>query len=80
MKKKIKVIGGVICAAAVLASMPFVLYLKVLPDTVSNPKCIKFVENKVKSFTNIDIDIKNPVLTTAFSPIFAFKTDEIAIS
>lgn len=80
MKKKIKVIGGVICAAAVLASMPFVLYLKVLPDTVSNPKCIKFVENKVKSFTNIDIDIKNPVLTTAFSPILAFKTDEIAIS
>lgn len=80
MKKKIKVIGGVICAAAVLASVPFVLYLKVLPDAVSNPKCIKFVENKVKSFTNIDIDIKNPVLTTAFSPILAFKTDEIAIS
>lgn len=80
MKKKIKVIGGVICATAVLASVPFVLYLKVLPDAVSNPKCIKFVENKVKSFTNIDIDIKNPVLITALSPILAFKTDEIAIS
>lgn len=80
MKKKIKVIGGVICAAAVLASIPFVFYLKALPAAVSNPKVIRFVENKVNKYTDLNIEIKNPVLKTEFSPVISFKTDGIKLS
>ena len=80
MKKRYKVIGGVICAAAVIAALGAVTYLKVLPAVVSNPGVINFVEKKVAKFTNLDIEIKNPVLKTALSPELAFKTDKIKLS
>ena len=80
MKKKIKVIGGLICAAAILASAPFVIYLKALPAAVSNPNVIKFVKNSAHKYAGVDLEIKNPVLKTSLSPQISFKTDEIQIS
>lgn len=80
MKKKIKVLGGVICAAAVLAAIPSVLYLKVLPAAVSNPRVISFVEKNVNKYTDLNVEIKNPVLKTSFSPVIAFKTDKIKLA
>lgn len=80
MKKNIKLIGGGICIAAVLASIPFALYLKVLPSAVSNPKVIKFAEKNINKLTNLDVSIKNPVLKTELSATISFKTDEIKIS
>lgn len=80
MAKKFKIIGGVICAAAVLASVPFVLYLKVLPAAVSNPKVLHFVENKINQYTDINLELTNPELKTDWSPIISFKTDNIKLS
>lgn len=80
MTKKIKVIGGVICTAAVLAAVPFVFYLKVLPSAVSNPKFISFVEKQACKHAHIDLKITNPALKTDFSPVISFKTDSIQIS
>ena len=80
MEKRYKVIGGVICAAAVIAALGAVTYLKVLPAVVSDPGVINFVEKKVAKFTNLDIEIKNPVLKTALSPELAFKTEKIKLS
>lgn len=80
MAKKFKIIGGVICAAAVLASVPFVLYLKVLPAAVSNPKVLHFVEKKINQYTDINLELTNPELKTDWSPIISFKTDNIKLS
>ena len=79
MKKRYKVLGGVICAAAVIAALGTVTYLKVLPAVVSNQKVINFVEKEVAKFTNLDIEIKNPVLKTELSPQLGFKTDKIKL-
>ena len=73
MKKKIKILGGVICAAAVLAAIPCVFYLKVLPAAVSNPHVISFVEKNVNKYTDLNMEIKNPVLKTNFSPLKQIK-------
>lgn len=80
MAKKFKIIGGVICAAAVLASVPFALYLKVLPAAVSNPKVLHFVEKKINQYTDINLELTNPELKTDWSPIISFKTDNIKLS
>lgn len=80
MRKKIKVIGGIICAAAVLAAVPFVVYLKVLPAAVSNPRVISFVEKNVNKFAYIDLKIKNPRLKTELSPVVGFFAEGIDIS
>ena len=80
MSKKIKIIGGVICTAAVLGAIPIVTYLKILPAAVSNPKVINFVEKNINKYTSLDIEIKNPVLKTSFSPVIEFKTDNIKLA
>ena len=43
---------------ALLASLPFVLYLKVLPWAVSNPKVINYAENIIEKayYTKVDIE------------------------
>lgn len=80
MTKKIKIIGGVILTAAVLAGIPFVFYLKVLPSAVSNPKVVSFVEKQANKYAHVNLKITNPVLKTNFSPILSFKTDSIQLS
>lgn len=48
MTKKSCIISFLIIFAAVLISLPFVIYLKVLPYAVSNEKVIAFVSEAVK--------------------------------
>ena len=80
MKKRYKAIGGVICAAAVIAALGAVTYLKILPAAVSNQKVINFVEKNINKYTSLDVEIENPVLTTNLSPVIAFKTDKIKLA
>ena len=80
MIKKVKVIGGVICAAAVLAAIGAFGYLKVLPAAVANRKVISFVEKNVSKYTSLDVKITNPVLKTSLSPVIEFKTDRIKLA
>ena len=53
---------------SVLAALPFVLYLKVLPWAVSNPKVISYVENIVEKAYYVNVDIEQPYIKTSMSP------------
>lgn len=79
ISKKFKLGIGIGLAASVLAAAPFALYLKVLPWAVSNPKVISSVENILKDTMDVDLNIKNPVLKTSFSPDIEFNVDELAL-
>ena len=55
-------------------------YVKVLPFAVSNNHVISLVEKSAKKFSDVDIEIKEPVLKTGLNPIIEFKTDKIFVS
>ena len=80
MSKKAKIITTLFITAGMLAAAPFVIYLKVLPYAVSNPKFISFVEKEVQKYMNLDICIIHPELKTSLSPIIEFKVDELSIN
>lgn len=80
VSKNFKVGIGIAATAAILATVPFAVYLKVLPWAVSNPKVISSVENILKETMDVDLSIKNPVLKTSFSPDIEFKVDELGLS
>lgn len=66
---------------AFIASLPFVLYLYVLPNVVSNPKAINYVKNIVeKAYPDTVLDIKNPHLKTSLSPYLNFGVEDFRIS
>lgn len=73
-----KIIVGIF--TLVLLSTPFVLYLKVLPDVVSNPKFINFLEKQLENSIGLKADIKNPVLKTSLTPEIEFKVDRIDLT
>ena len=79
MKKNITVITVLLAVVLVLASLPFIVYLKVLPYAVSDERLIQFVEKTVKEYMKADLEIKKPVLKTELSPVIAFKVDEILL-
>lgn len=54
-------------------------YIIVLPATISNHKVINLVENYAQKTLNVDLEIKNPVLKTGFSPRVSFKVGKIAL-
>ena len=80
MTKISKIIFGTFITVGVITCGVLTLYLKVLPYAVSNEKVIKFVENKVKEYTNADLQIKNPVLITNLSPEIGFSIDNIKLT
>lgn len=55
-------------------------YVKVLPFAVSNNHVISLVEKSAKKYSDVDIEIKEPVLKTGLNPIIEFKTDKIFVS
>ena len=79
LSKKTKIIASAALVAAVLASSPFVFYLKVMPWAVSNPKILSTVESTVKKQMGIDLDIENPILKTSMTPDMAFSVNELSI-
>ena len=79
MSRKVKIITSLVVSAGVLAAAPFVVYLKVLPWAVSQPKFINFVEQTVKKYADLDVSIKQPELKTSLSPIIEFKVDELSV-
>lgn len=80
MSKKAKIITSLVVVAGMLAATPFVVYLKVLPCAVSQPKFISFVEKTVSKYAGLDIEIIHPELKTSLSPVIEFKVDELSVS
>lgn len=65
---------------AVIAALPCVLYLKVLPWAVSNRKVISYAENVIEKAYSIDVDIKNPYLKTGLTPEIQLGVEEFKIA
>ena len=84
MTKKSCIISFLIIFAAVLISLPFVIYLKVLPYAVSNEKVIAFVSEAVKESTGAELVIENPELKTQiakpFAPRMLFRINELSLT
>jgi len=79
LRGKIGIAIGIILIMTIIIAAPFVLYLKVLPETVSNQKFIDYIQKTVEKELGAEILIKNPILKTELSPILNFQTDEILI-
>lgn len=65
---------------ALLASLPFVLYLKVLPWAVSNPKVINYAENIIEKAYYTKVDIEKPYIQTSLSPELKLGVKGVKIS
>lgn len=80
MPKKIAIISFITLFVLLVLSLPFVFYLKVLPNAIKNPKTSEFVTKSLKDTLNVDLLIKNPVLKTEMSPRLEFKIDEFSMN
>ena len=78
MKKKL--IIGISSTIIIIAGLLSFLYIKVLPDIVSNSKFISFVQKEVKNMTGADLSIEYPELKTGFSPAIGFKVYELKLT
>ena len=78
MKKKL--IIGISSTIIIIAGLLSFLYIKVLPDIVSNSRFISFVQKEVKNMTGADLSIEYPELKTGFSPAMGFKVYELKLT
>ena len=76
---KLKIVTGLVAVSGIAIAMPFVLYLKVLPYAVSNPKVISYVEDFSKKSFGADLKVENPVLVTELSPNIRFSVGHILL-
>ena len=76
----LKIYAAIAFLAGILVSVPFVLYLKVLPAVVSSQKLVNYAEKSIGKILKVDIDIKNPVLKTGLNTDIDFKVDSFKIS
>lgn len=60
---------------AIFVTLPFVIYLKVLPWAVSNDKVISYVEDLAQKSLMVNVDIEKPVLKTGMNPYVYFDID-----
>lgn len=74
-KSVITFIGISLVFIVILATLPFVIYLKVLPWAVSNEKVIDYVEDIAQKSLMVDVDIEKPVLKTGMNPNLYFNID-----
>ena len=80
MSKNLKIIIAVCTLILIMATIPFVIYLKVLPKVVSSVKVQNLVKKELAKTAKVELDIKNPELKTSFSPVLVFKVDKIKMT
>ena len=78
--KKVKVTLITLATGALLVSVPFVLYLEVLPRVVTSPRALNFVEKTVKNTMGLDLNIENPYLETSLKPVMGFKVGKVNLT
>ena len=79
ISKKLKITIISVSAVVVFAGAMLGIYLKVLPAFVSNKQVINIVEKTLYDIAGLQLNIKNPVLKTEFSPVISFKVDELSL-
>lgn len=78
--KFIKVFSVLLGITAVFAGMIILVYLKVVPAIVSNPKTIDYVKEFVKESTGAQLVLEKPVLRTSLSPQLGFGIEKLALT
>lgn len=76
----IKFFAGTVVFLAVVAALPFVIYLKVIPWAVSNPDVISYAEKIVKDAYSVDISIEKPYIITGLNPDVKFGVGKFYLS
>lgn len=79
MSKRVSVVVGIILVIALLATVPFVIYLKILPGLVSDENVINRLQKSLEKSAGVTLVVKKPVLKTSFSPLISFKVDELSM-
>ena len=80
MKKFLRVTSIILCSTLILAGLILVVWLKVLPNAVSNPELINFAQKRLEETTGVKSVIVNPVLKTDLSPVIEFSVDNVDLS
>lgn len=78
MKKKL--VLGIITFTLFFIVLPLVIYLKALPEIVSNQNFINFVQKQLENNLGINSIISNPVLKTSLSSDIEFSIDELYLT
>lgn len=78
--KLLKFIFGLICFIAIIPVITAVIYLKVLPTVIQNPKVISYIENIGTKTLGAELKIEKPYLETDWTPYARIKLDKLTIS
>ncbi len=80
VKSILKIFGIIFLLLALIVAGSITFYVKLLPYLISNQKVINVIENTAKKYTDLDINVENPKLTTGLNSKIAFGVDNIVIS
>lgn len=77
--KVLKFIFGIVCFLAILPVFTAVIYLKVLPAAVKNPKVISYIEKIGSEALGADLRIEKPYLQTDWTPYARIKLKKLSL-
>ena len=77
--KLLKFIFGFVCVLAILPVLTAVIYLKVLPAAIQNPKVISYIEKIGSKALGADLKIEQPYLQTDWTPYARFKLKNVTL-
>ena len=79
MKKVLKFIFGLVCFLAILPVFTAVIYLKILPNAIQNPKVISYIEKIGSEALGADLKIEKPYLQTDWTPYARLKLQKLTL-
>ena len=65
---------------AILVSLPFITYLYILPNLISNSHFINFAKKELKKQLDVELIIENPKLQTSLTPKISFEVELFSLS
>ena len=75
----LKFIFGLVCFFAILPVITAVLYMKVLPAAVQNPKVISYIEKVGSEALGAELKIEKPYLKTDWTPYARIKLKKLSL-
>ena len=78
--KLLKFIFGLVCFIAIIPVFTAIIYLKVLPAAVQNPKVISYIEKIGSEALGAELKIENPYLQTDWTPYARIKLEKLTLT
>lgn len=76
----LKFIFGLVCFIAIIPVFTAIIYLKVLPSAVRNPKVISYIEKIGSDALGAQLKIVNPYLQTDWTPYARIKLEKLTLT